>query len=84
MKNLESMTWGEIERKDQSHLIPVAGICSEARKRLDEIKLDDRDILYSLRLTGSERLWGIRDYDSFYLLWWDPNHSVYPVSKKHT
>lgn len=78
----EKMTWGEIERKNQNHPIPVDKVDSKARKRLVEIQLDFVENLYSLRITKQSRLWGYRDHNLFYILWWDPGHTVYPFNKK--
>ncbi len=84
LKNFETMTWKEIDKNGQSHIMPSANISSGAQNRLEEIRLNDIDFLYSIRLSAKERIWGIRECDSFYLLWWDPEHTVYPVPKKHT
>lgn len=84
LKCFETMTWEEIDRKGQNHVMPVSEVCSEAIKRLEEINLNDLDEIYSFRFTNRERLWGIRKFNAFYLLWWDPHHTVYPVYKKHT
>jgi hypothetical protein len=79
------MTWGEIERKvikkgsPQNHFMSVDKIDKKARERLKEIKLGDQESLYSLRFSGSERLWGIREAEILYIIWWDHNHSVYPI-----
>lgn len=81
---LESMTWNEIERRNEHHLIAVSRLSKEARDRLNEIAQDDVEHLYSLRIASTERVWGIRDRHVLKLLWWDPEHKVYPVSKKHT
>jgi len=62
----------------------VASIIKDAQKRLEELKLDDVDQLYSLRLNGRERLWGIRSNDKFSILWWDPEHQICPAPLKHT
>jgi hypothetical protein len=88
--SFETMTWSEIEKKvgphgtRHNHPMPVSDICPDARKRLRELVLDDFDTLYSLRITGERRLWGIRDNEAFYILWWDPHHSVCPVKKRYT
>lgn len=86
LKSFESMTWGEIEKKrikggsQQNHTMSPTKICKEAYNRLVEIQLDDIDSLYSLRLSGVNRLWGIRRENGvFKILWWDPEHSIYPV-----
>jgi len=38
--------------------------------------------LFSLRLTGKKRLWGIRDRHVFKVFWWDPEHGVCPSELK--
>ena len=78
------MTWKEFKNK-QNHNIPVISINKEARKRLTEIEKDDIDYLFSVRINGKQRLWGIRrDLHAFNLLWWDPKHEICPSKKKHT
>ena len=80
---LESQPWSQIDG-DRNHLIRVDQIIKEARKRLLEIKMGDIDELYSLHLTGTQRLWGIRDRNVLRFLWWDPNHEICVCHKKHT
>jgi len=46
--------------------------------------LDDAEELFEIRLSGKERVWGTMTGAVFNLLWWDPNHEVYEVKKKHT
>lgn len=77
------MKWSEI-KSHQSHTVTVSTISNEAQKRLRDIQQDDIDELFSLRLSGTERIWGIRDGRVFYVLWWDPEHTVCPAHKKHT
>lgn len=83
LKDFEGMKWREIEG-DENHIISVAKISKDAKKRLTDINKSDHQDLFSFRLTGKKRLWGIRIREEFYILWWDPNHTVYPVKKKHT
>jgi hypothetical protein len=83
MSIFETMMWAEIERNG-SHDISLSDLCSEARKRLTRIKQDDVDEIFSLRLTGKQRIWGIRDRNILKIIWWDPDHSVCPSGKKHT
>ena len=40
--------------------------------------------LFSVRITGERRVWGIKDVAILRVLWWDLDHSVYPVEKSHT
>ncbi len=83
LQNYESMTWGEI-RGEGSHFIEVGKCSKEARKRLRYLKLDDSEHLFSLRVSGRVRIWGRVQSSIFLILWWDPEHQVYPVEKKHT
>ncbi|MFH2067099.1 MAG: hypothetical protein ABIK15_18005 [Pseudomonadota bacterium] len=83
IQNFESMLWSEVLGRN-NHEIPVNKICKEARKRLAELGFDDFDTLVSLRLTGPQRLWGIRIDNILKILWWDPHHEIYPYLKKHT
>ncbi len=83
LRNFEGMRWNEIP-PDRHHLIPITRICKEAKERLAMIGKDDYQDLFSFSLSGRERLWGIRQHEAFYILWWDPDHSVCPSLKKHT
>jgi hypothetical protein len=82
--NFETMTWAEIEAAG-SHLVRNdSGLSKAARDRLAEIELDEADTLFSLRLGGQPRIWGIRMGGVLKVMWWDPKHEVYPAPKKHT
>ena len=83
IKNFESMKWKEIFGRE-NHEVDVAEISRAARKRLSKINLDDFERLVSLRFTGRERLWGIKINNILKIIWWDPNHEVYPSKLKHT
>lgn len=83
LKSLETMTWANLGSTG-SHFVAINHIASEARKRLEEIGQDDVDALYSLRLRGKPRIWGIRNRHILKVLWWDPDHQVCPSLKKHT
>ena len=86
LSDFESMTWNEIlvYGRDQNHPVRVDKLLPGARKRLTELRLEDIDQLVSLRLSGSERIYGILQGSILLLLWWDPDHAIYPVKKKHT
>jgi hypothetical protein len=84
IKNFESMTWGQIEQdRKRNHSVPISSLCKDAQKRISVIRLDV-DELFRFRLTGEQRLWGVRDRNRFKLLWWDPDHEICPAAKKHT
>lgn len=87
MKNFETMLWGELKRARRNspcHPIPRENLCSKAKQRLIDLKLDDIDDLYELVMNGKNRIWGIKQAEIICLLWWDPDHSVYPVKKRNT
>lgn len=86
LKVFEAMTWEEIGKKGVSHPMPKDRITRYAQKCLSgkRIDADELETLYSLRLSSRERVWGIREREVFYFLWWDPEHSVYPVEPRNT
>jgi len=42
------------------------------------------ETLVSLRIMGAVRIWGIRVHNCFKVLWWDPEHKIFPSKLKHT
>jgi hypothetical protein len=83
LKRFESMTWGEIEGGEH-HLVGVDRCSRKARERLAELRHDDAERLFSLRVTGRKRVYGLRDEHVLCFLWWDPEHEVFPSVRKHT
>lgn len=89
LSEMEKLTWTEIKAqmfnsKNGSHRKhhPMAPglLCSEAQQRLRALRLDDLDELFRFRLGNKPRLWGVVDDDgTFYPVWWDPEHRVYPA-----
>ena len=53
--------WGEVEGATGSHFVEVTAIKSDARQRLVDIGKDEQARLFSVRITGEMRVWGIRD-----------------------
>lgn len=80
----EKKTWDESYSKKGAGLkkVDATGICSRAFERLKTLKLDDAAALWEFHLTGKQRVWGIRIGTVCYLLWWDPDHTVWPSAKK--
>ncbi len=52
--------------------------------RLEEIEADDLDGISRLQITGRQRLYGIRNRNEFSILWWDPEHQIWPSRKRNT
>ena len=86
LSNYETMTWREIllVAKKQNHPVPAENLDPKARKRLRDLGQLDLDELLSLRLTATQRAWGILREGVLHLLWWDPDHCVCPSIQKHT
>jgi len=84
LAHFESMTWGEIllEAKKQNHSIEVSKIIKEAQDRLIHLELNDVDQLISLRVGGAPRIWGLQKGEALAILWWDPEHKIYPTGKR--
>jgi hypothetical protein len=76
--HLEALSFTEILGRVH-HEIPAAQLCREARERLRDLRLDDFEHLLSLRILKRQRVWGARTAEGVLLLWWDPDHTVYPV-----
>ena len=92
LHGFEKMSWFQIKQAaggrssgTNSHPLAVGEFSSAALKRLQELKLDDVDELFSLRLNGSLRLYGIRDGRVLRFIWHDPHHGkktgAYPTKK---
>lgn len=82
LKRFESMRWGEIEGPD-NHWIEAKDLIRSARACLER-DWQGADQVFSLRIDGATRIFGIIDHQVFYILWYDPNHIVCPAPKKHT
>lgn len=80
----ERMTWAQIRAKKSCHFTSPDAICSDAMQRLVAMKLDDTDTLMQLRLGAKIRVFGMMEGSTFNLLWWDPEHSVWPTQPANT
>jgi hypothetical protein len=83
LADYESLTWREIRvaQADRNHLISIQKMSPEAQRRLRRI-LPDVDELFSLRLSGKGRIFGIiQERGVMLVIWWDPGHRVCPVKR---
>ncbi len=71
-------------REQGCHNIALDKLSKSALKRLKELHLDDIDELYSIHITGKERIFCIKMNNVMKVLWWDPLHKVCPSKLKHT
>lgn len=89
LKALEGQQWKEIlldksgrKNNTKNHAVPVRNIVKDAQKRLKEINLDDFDEIYSLTVTGIQRLWGVMVDGVFCVVWFDTKHEIFPSHKR--
>jgi hypothetical protein len=88
LKHRETMTWAEIfqethgrQGKSKNHHVNVSDLIKTARDRLTHLKLDDLDELFSLRLQGKHRIWGVKDGRVLRIVWVDEDHVVCPSQR---
>jgi len=84
LRAFEKMNIDELRRARNLHTKPVEQLNRDYRDRLVEIKLDDIEELHSFHIDGLCRLWCLKWENIFSILWWDKEHEVAPVRKKHT
>lgn len=86
LRSFESMTIGEIFTPGSEHgkRYDPAEMPSAARNRLTEINRDDETEIVRLRCGNKPRLYGFLREHVFHILWWDPEHQVWPTPKRNT
>ncbi|MFD0405567.1 hypothetical protein [Kitasatospora sp. NPDC127116] len=55
-----------------------------AQERLVELQLSDMTRISRLRFKGKERLFGFLVDNVFHVVWWDPEHEIWPSQKRNT
>jgi hypothetical protein len=82
LQGFETMTADELfgPRRGNKQ-IPVEDLPREAFRRLEQLQLDDMDGLCELRIKGDSRIWGFRRGNVINVLWWDPDHTVFPGNR---
>lgn len=82
----ESMTLNELRitrRLFKEYDLP-GGLSKQALARLADLGYDDMTKIQRLEFTGKQRLYGFLDGNVFHVLWWDPEHEVYPSKLRNT
>lgn len=86
LASLERCTWKDIFVRDHhhNHEIAVAELkCAVAKKWMAE-NMPDQSSLWTIRVTAKERIWGILSEGAYQVIFWDPDHLIWEVSKKNT
>jgi len=90
LKSLETMTIAEILRAsggrgagggNNSHNVPVGDLSQEANKRLGAIGMDDLEEMFSLRISGKQRILGKLEGNILKIMWFDPDHGASKTKK---
>lgn len=88
--SFERMTWAEIQNASSgrtygtnNHNVKICDMTKEAQKRARKINLNV-DELFSLRLDGKTRLYGIIEDGVYNIIWYTNNHDICLSYKKHT
>lgn len=86
LQSFEGLTWYDIINTngiDAHHYVDASKLIKPAQQRLHELKIYD-DQLFSLRLNGKTRLYGLLSDGIYSILWYDSNHEIYTSKKKNT
>jgi hypothetical protein len=89
LQSYEQQSWLEFSGPDkESHFIKIDQLNKCAQQRLEELKINEEEI-FSLRIEGKIRLYGLRHKATLIILWYDDDHgdndtSVCRSHKKHT
>lgn len=94
LQDFETMKWQEIldasggkseGHGNNSHWIKMGELSREAKEKIFKSKyLEGYEKIFSLRLSGKERLFGVVDLGMFFILWYDARHEFAPSKLKHT
>jgi hypothetical protein len=78
---IDADTTGTFKRHRKHHTQAISSVDTKAQKDIAQLRLDEvfGEDLFRFRLTGEKRLWGFRAQRTFHVVWWDPNHQVYPT-----
>ena len=88
MNEMSQLSWAEIlaqttggkERHKKHHPQSWDSLCNEAQERWMEIDRTEEE-LFRFRVGGKQRIWGVRQGPTFFVVWWDAEHQIYPTEK---
>ncbi|MEV5182885.1 hypothetical protein AB0K88_24305 [Streptomyces werraensis] len=81
----ETMTVQEIRESSvyTEYDLP-SGLLPEALRRLEDLNLGDMTKIGRFRIWSKPRLYGFMEGNVFHVLWWDPEHEIYPWEPRNT
>ena len=79
LAEMDKLTWAEAQQgwRPKAKRVEAAGICSEAQECLRRLGLEV-EYLHEWHVSGARRIWGVREGHVCNVLWWDPEHTVWP------
>lgn len=87
LRSIESMSVNEVfHGGDEPGKHYDVGECPNVAMlgRLLELECDDETRISRIRFGGKARLFGFLRGNTFYALWWDPKHEIWPSLKRRT
>jgi hypothetical protein len=79
-KDLRNQSTGNVRRRPLHHSQPIESLPTKAQKIITDLRLNEIvDEFFRFRMGGTKRLWGFVINGVFYIVWWDPDHKVYPT-----
>jgi hypothetical protein len=83
LSTFEKSTWKElfVVNARQNHRVPASELkCPVARQWMKD-NMPDQPYLWTLRLSGQERIWGILSEGAYLIVFWDPHHLIWEIAK---
>lgn len=82
-KELRTHSTGSGIRRPLHHSQPFDSLPTKTQNLIIQLHLNEIfEDLFRFRLGGRKRLWGFLHNGIFYILWWDPEHKVYPLENE--
>lgn len=84
--HFETMTVQELRESSvyTEYDLSNTGLLSAALARLEEMGLGDMTRIGRFRVWKKPRLYGFMEGNVFHVLWWDPEHEIWPWEPRNT
>lgn len=81
LQSYEGLTWLQVKCKDHCHPCELCKLPGNLLSRLEErqILIDE---LFQISFGNKPRLMGYRDRKAFFLIWFDPEHEIWPTKAR--
>lgn len=83
LASLERSTWRDIFVRDarHNHQIGVSDLKCPIAKLWMQKNLPDQPALWTIRVGAKGRIWGILSEKAYQIIFWDPDHLIWPIPK---